>query len=136
MARLEFALLCHSALLHGDGLVSILGAGLGGINVPPSLPTTAQVTAVMLVAWEESDLNEGHTSNFAVTDPAAELVAEMRTTTVPVRLPKSPPGPIKGIVILPLPIFVRRFGEYTVKFILDRKTVLTLPLQIMALRSS
>ena len=130
MARVAFAVLCQSALAQPDGLISILGAGIDGLTVPGPLPVAAQVTAAAQVVWAENDLNSGHVFKFRVVNSDDESLAELRAVSVPVRPPGAHPGPIRGSVVVPVPMFLEQFGSYVVQLLIDDEVHASLPLMV------
>ncbi|HET9689759.1 MAG TPA: hypothetical protein VFP61_01300 [Acidimicrobiales bacterium] len=131
MARLEHALLCHSAISNADGTQSILGAGINGVAVAEPLPAPLQITVVLQVAWGENELAQGHRLGIGVRTQAGDRLADIRSLVVPLRGSNTHPGAIRSAGVLPLPFVVEDFGEHLVEVRVDDEILASMSLWLL-----
>jgi uncharacterized protein YuzE len=130
VATVDYALLCHAALVQENGLLSVLGGGVdrvGGVE----FPLRFALTLAFRIEWDDAELELPHSLLIRVEHPDGERLAEVQGGLVAQRMPGVGPGmPVGSIAAVPLALDVRRPGLYRVRISVDGDELKALPLSV------
>lgn len=131
MAKAGFAVLCRAAIEEGR-LISMLGAGITSIQ-SSALPIQAALWMVARFYWEREECGIPQVLSVRVEHEDGERLIDQAFPVTPFAPPDGAlMEAFEQRVVLPLPLVVRRLGQYMVRVVVNGDTVHELPLVVLS----
>ena len=132
--QLSFAMFCHSAVAHQNGLISILDGGVDRISAT-ALPTRVPLWFAARISWDIDEAMKTHRFEISTASESGdERVANVEGTLPPNPAAESISAPARAatFIVVPYPLEFRRSGLYVCTLRVDGNPLALLQLAVDA----
>jgi hypothetical protein len=137
--RLAIALVADAAVVHPDGKLSVIGAGISGLRAP-QFPFTYPMLLALALNFEftPSECGRQKVLEVRLLDPdGRELTPTLSQQVVPQRNPIDPTLPSGHLAVFNyLQLKFTKPGDNAFSVLLDGQEVVSLPLRIMKINQA
>lgn len=126
MAKVDFAILCHSAVSNKN-MISLLEGPIDTLVIS-NLPFQAPLTLAIRFLWKLSELKRPHRGEILFHDEDRNEIMKVEFQTE-VSQPENSPfhWDVGSNIILNFPLIIMKYGEYRFSILIDDKPIKELP---------